>query len=57
MKKGDTGIFWLKLNEIVVELLAVLTFQAGAAFSRLKCFKSFVTRQSIHLLQDPKYQI
>ena len=38
-KKGDTGIFWLKLNEIVVELLAVLTFQVGTAFSRLKCFK------------------
>ena len=25
MKKGDTGIFWLKLNGIVVELLAVFT--------------------------------
>ena len=48
MKKGDIGIFWLKLNEIIVERLAVLAFQVGTAFSRLKCFKT------IHLLQEPK---
>ena len=48
MKKADIGIFYLKWNEIAVELLAVLTFRVGTAFSSLKCFKS------IHLLQEPK---
>ena len=40
MKKGDTGIFWLKLNEIVVELLPSFNISSRYNFFQIEVLQN-----------------
>ena len=48
MKKDDTGIFWLKLNEIVVELLTILKEKNAVFYGKLKFWPNAPQQKPCH---------